>query len=155
DERFFAHGAVDIPSTIRAAWHFSFGHRQGGSTITQQLARSLFLKKEDTFDRKMIEAVVAVRIFGRLSRSEIRAGYRNGVPHARNMYGFDDPARYYFGVGVQDITLPEAALLVGMLPEPNNRDPQKSPTAALQGAAVVLHRMAGDKMIRTIQAANA
>lgn len=155
DERFFTHGAVDIPSTLRAAWHFSLGNRQGGSTITQQLARSLFLKKEDSFGRKMVEAVLAVRIFARLARSQILVRYMNVVPHARNMYGFDDPARYYFGVGVQDVTLPEAALLVGMLPEPNARDPLKSPTAALQGAAVVLERMVADRMITASQAARA
>jgi Transglycosylase len=76
------------------------------------------LKKEDTLKRKLLEAVLAIRIFARLTRTEILTRYMNVVPHARNMYGFDDPAHYYFGVGVQDLTLPEAALLVGMLPEP-------------------------------------
>ena len=90
---------------LRAAWHFSLGDRQGGSTITQQLARSILLKKEDSLERKLIEAVLAIRIYARLSRSEILTRYMNVVPHARNMYGFDDPARYYFGVGVQDLTL--------------------------------------------------
>ena len=106
DERFFSHGAIDFPSTARAAWHFSLGDRQGGSTITQQLARSILLKKEDSLERKLVEAVLAIRIFARLSRTEILTRYMNVVPHARNMYGFDDPARYYFGVGVQDLTLP-------------------------------------------------
>ena len=102
DERFFSHGAIDFPSTVRAAWHFSLGDRQGGSTITQQLARSILLKKEDSLERKLVEAVLAIRIFARLSRTEILTRYMNVVPHARNMYGFDDPARYYFGVGVQE-----------------------------------------------------
>ena len=65
----------------------------------------------------------------------------NVVPQARNMYGFDDPARYYFGVRVQDLTLAEAALLVGMLPEPNHRDPKKNPGAALNGALEVIDLM--------------
>ena len=103
DERFFSHGAIDFPSTVRAAWHFSLGDRQGGSTVTQQLARSIMLKKEDSLERKLVEAVLAIRIFARLSRTEILTRYMNVVPHARNMYGFDDPARYYFGVGVQDL----------------------------------------------------
>src|SRR5262249_20351927 len=98
---------------------------------------------------------LAIRIFARLSRNEILTRYMNVVPHARNMYGFDDPARYYFGVGVQDVTLPEAALLVGMLPEPNNRDPLKNPTAAQQGASLVLQHMVADSMIAATEAARA
>ena len=94
DERFFSHGGIDFPSTARAAWHFSLGDRQGGSTVTQQLARSIMLKKEDSIERKLVEAVLAIRIFARLSRPEILTRYMNVVPHARNMYGFDDPARY-------------------------------------------------------------
>ena len=128
---------------------------QGGSTITQQLARSLLLKKEDKFERKLLEAVLAIRIFGMLPRAEILTRYLNAVPHARNMHGFDDPARYYFGVGVQDLTLAEAALLVGMLPEPNNRDPVKNPTDAFNSAVAVLHRMRAQGKISADQAADA
>jgi membrane peptidoglycan carboxypeptidase len=129
-------------STARAAWHYFLGSRQGGSTLTQQLARTMFLKKEDSLERKLLEAVLAVRISALLSRQDIFTRYMNVVPHARNMYGFDDPARYYFGVRVQDLTLHEAALLVGMLPEPNNRDPKKNPGAALNGGLEVIDRCA-------------
>ena len=155
DERFFSHGAVDLRSTLRAAWHSFRGNRQGGSTITQQLARSLLLKKEDSLGRKVVEAVAAIRIAALLTRPEILTRYMNVVPHARNMNGFDDPARYYFGVGVQDLDLAEAALLVGMLPEPNNRDPLKDPANALTGAVGVLQRMLEQQKITTAQAANA
>jgi penicillin-binding protein 1A len=155
DERFFSHGAVDLRYTLRAAWHSFRGDRQGGSTITQQLARSLLLKKEDSLGRKVLEAVAAIRIASLLTRPEILTRYMNVVPHARNMYGFDDPARYYFGVGVQNIDLAEAALLVGMLPEPNNRDPLKDPANALTGAVGVLQRMLEQQKITTAQAANA
>jgi penicillin-binding protein 1A len=155
DERFFSHGAIDFPSTLRAAWHFSLGDPQGGSTITQQLARSILLKKDDSLERKLVEAVLAIRIFARLSRPEILTRYMNVVPHARNMYGFDDPARYYFGIGVQDVSLAEAALLVGMLPEPNNRDPLKTPSAAVESAVTVLERMVAEGMITVEQAARA
>ena len=134
DERFFSHGALEMRSTARAAWHYFLGNRQGGSTLTQQLARTLFLKKEDSLQRKLLEAVLAVRISARLSRQEIFTRYMNVVPHARNMYGFDGPARYYFGVRVQDLTLAEAALLVGMLPEPNNRDPEEEPGRGIERA---------------------
>jgi membrane peptidoglycan carboxypeptidase len=147
DERFFSHGALEMRSTARAAWQYFLGNRQGGSTLTQQLARTLVLKKEDSLNRKLLEGVLAVRISARLSRPEILARYLNVVPHARNMYGFDDPARYYFGVRVQDLTLAEAALLVGMLPEPNNRDPRKNPSAALNGAFGVIDLMLAQNKI--------
>ena len=126
----------------RARSGYVLGNRQGGSTLTQQSARTLFLKKEDTLQRKLLEAVLAVRISARLSRPEILTRYMNVVPHARNMYGFDEPARIYFGVRVQDLTLAESALLpVGMLPEPSNRDPKKNPGAALNGALEVIDLM--------------
>jgi penicillin-binding protein 1A len=152
DERFFSHGALELRSAVRAVWQYSLGNRQGGSTLTQQLARTLFLKKEDSLQRKLLEAVLAVRISAQLSRPEILTRYMNVAPHARNMYGFDEPARYYFGVPVQDLTLPEAALLVGMLPEPNNRDPKRNPGAALNSARGVLDLMLAQKKITTAAA---
>jgi penicillin-binding protein 1A len=141
DARFFAHGPLDLRASLRAGWRSLRGERQGGSTITQQLARTLLLRKEDSFKRKLLEAVLAIRIFGLLSREEILTRYLNAVPHARNMSGFDAPSRHYFGVGVGDLTLAEAALLVGMLPEPNNRDPLRHPAEAYAAALGVLQRM--------------
>jgi penicillin-binding protein 1A len=155
DARFFSHGAIDFRSTLRAAWHWLRGNRQGGSTITQQLARSILLKKEDSVGRKVLEAVAAVRIAAQLTRSEILTRYMNVVPHARNLNGFDDPARYYFGMGVQKLDLAEAALLVSMLPEPNNRDPLKNPAVALVKAAGVLQHMLDQQKITAAEAANA
>ncbi len=155
DERFYAHGAVDPRSAARALWHSLLGTREGGSTITQQLARSLLLKKEDRLTRKLREAVLAVRIFSLLSQDEILTRYLNAVPHARNLAGFDDPGRVYFGVGVQDLNLAEAALLVGMLPEPNNRDPLKSPKAAFDAGLNVLRHMREQGMVTAPQEARA
>lgn len=152
DRRFFSHSAVDLRSTLRAVWHMTSGDRQGGSTITQQLARSLVLRKEDSFERKLLEAVLAIRIFSVLSREQILTRYMNVVPHARSMHGFDDPARYYFGVPAKDLTLAEAALLVGMLPEPNNRDPNRHPSEAIDGAVSVLMRMQAQQMISAEEA---
>ncbi len=154
DERFFSHGALEMRSTARAAWQYFLGNRQGGSTLTQQFARTLLLKKEDSLQRKLLEAVLAVRISALLSRQDILTRYMNVVPQARNMYGFDDPARFYFGVRVQDLTLAEAALLVGMLPEPNNRDPKNNPGAALNGALEVVDLMLAQNKI-TADAAEA
>ena len=99
--------------------------------------------------------MLAIRIFAMLPRDEILARYMNAVPHARNMRGFDDPARYYFGVGAQDLNLAEAALLVGMLPEPNNRDPLRNPASAYGGAVAVLRRMRAQGRITADQAGDA
>ena len=96
DERFFSHGALEMRSTARAAWQYVLGNRQGGSTLTQQLARTLFLKKEDTLQRKLLEAVLAVRISARCPAGN-STRYMNVVPHARNMYRFDDPAGIFSG----------------------------------------------------------
>jgi penicillin-binding protein 1A len=152
DADFFAHGPIDYIASSRAALRSLRGDRQGASTITQQLARTLFLKKEDTFERKLREAVLAVRISAMLTKNGILTRYMNVVPHARNMYGFDGPARYYFGVRVEDLDLAEAALLVGMLPEPNNRDPLKYPPRALASALGVLKRMLQQGKITPAQA---
>jgi penicillin-binding protein 1A len=155
DERFFSHGALELRSTLRAASHYFAGSRQGGSTLTQQLARTILLKKENSLHRKLLEAVLAVRISSLLTRSEILTRYMNVVPHARNIYGFNDAALYYFGVHVRDLTLAEAALLVGMLPEPNNRDPGKNPSAALNAALGVINLMMAQNKITEDNAAGA
>jgi penicillin-binding protein 1A len=155
DAGFFVHGPIDYAASGRAALRSLRGDRQGGSTITQQLARTLFLKKEDTLERKLREAVLAVRISRILTKTEILTRYMNVVPHARNLYGFDGPARYYFGVSVADLDLAEAALLVGMLPEPNNRDPLKDPARALASALGVLDKMAEQRKITLEQEADA
>ena len=106
----------------------------GGSTITQQLARSLFLKKEDSLRRKLLEAVVAIRIYADPD------AVRDPHPLHEQCAAGAEPVRlrlsawlYSLGVGVRDVNLAEAALLVGMLPEPNNRDPLKHPAAASRG----------------------
>ncbi len=155
DADFFAHGPIDYVASARAALRSLDGDLQGGSTITQQLARTLFLKKEDTFERKLREAVLAVRIASILTKPEILTRYMNVVPQARNMYGFDAPSRFYFGVGVEDLDLAESALLVGMLPEPNRRDPLKDPEPALAGARAVLAKMSDQGKITPAQAADA
>lgn len=115
--------------------------RRGGSSITQQLARTLFLDERDGWSRKIREAALAPRIERVLTKPEILAAYMNVVPHARGMNGFDAAARYFFGVPVNAIRLEEAALLVGMLPAPNDRDPTRNPQGALESAIRVLERM--------------
>jgi penicillin-binding protein 1A len=155
DRNFQAHGAIEMRSVMRAVFATLNGQTQGGSTITQQLARSLLLRNEDTVQRKVREAILAVRIFDLLPRDEILARYVNVVPHARNMHGFDEPARYYFGVRARDLNLAESALLVAMLPEPNKRDPLNDPDLAVKTAARVLEQMAAQGKVSAVEARRA
>ena len=133
DERFFSHGALEMRSTVRAAWHYFLGNRQGGSTLTQQLARTMFLKKEDSLERKLLEAVLAVRISALLSRQDIFTRYMNVVPHARNMYGFDDPARYLFRGARSGPDVRRGGASRRHAPGAQQSRSQENPGAALEG----------------------
>ena len=155
DRSFYDHRGIDkrailhaaITDVIRSIRDRRLRFPRGGSTITQQLARTLFLDERQGLDRKLEEAALAPRIETMLSKRQILAAYMNVVPHARGMNGFDAAARHFFGVPVGEIDLSEAALLVGMLPAPNNRDPTRHPQAALDAAARVLDRMREQTMI--------
>jgi penicillin-binding protein 1A len=155
DRQFFDHDGIDklaiahgIATGILRKVAGGMGlSRRGGSTITQQLTRILFLDEREGFSRKLRELVLAPRIERLASKKQILTAYMNVVPHARGLNGFDAAARYLFGVPVQDINLGEAALLVGMLPAPNERDPTRHPQGALDSAVRVLERMAEQKMI--------
>jgi len=159
DRGFFAHGGIDKRAVLHAALS-NLGRslrerrlvvRRGGSTITQQFARTLFLDERDGLGRKVEELALAPRIEAMLDKKQILAGYMNVVPHARGMYGFDAAARHFFGVPVGSIDLAEAALLVGMLPAPNDRDPVRRPEPAYEAAVRVLERMADAGMIGQAQ----
>ena len=163
DRSFFAHKGIDKQSVLHAALiniarslrEQRVVIRRGGSTITQQLARTLFLDPRARFSRKLGELALAPRIEAMLSKQEILATYMNVVPHARGMNGFDDAARYFFGVPVGKIDISEAALLVGMLPAPNDRDPVRRPEPAYDAAVRVLERMAEQGMITAAAARRA
>jgi membrane peptidoglycan carboxypeptidase len=140
DKRAIAHAALaNLARTLRERRLVA---RRGGSTITQQFARTLFLDERDGLHRKIEELALAPRIEAVLSKEQILAGYMNVVPHARGMNGFDAAARHFFGVPVGSVDLAEAALLVGMLPAPNDRDPVRRPEPAYAAAVRVLERMA-------------
>lgn len=121
DRSFFLHGAVDFHGAVRAGRDLLSGTREGASTITQQLARILFLDRDQPF-RKAFEAAMAQRIFDVARQDEILNAYLNVAVLPRNIRGFDEAARYYFGVSGKDLNLAESALLVGMLPRPAARD---------------------------------
>jgi penicillin-binding protein 1B len=148
DAAFFDHGGVSLPGTIRAAWvNFRRGGiAQGGSTITQQLARTLYLDSSRTFHRKGREAVLANLIEQRYSKNAILEAYLNetywGVRDGVSVIGLGAAARTWFGKDPIDLDLAEAALLAGMIQAPGRYLPDVRPLAALARREWVLERLA-------------
>lgn len=143
DSRFLAHGGVSPVSIARAAIENrrAGGVRQGGSTITQQLARNMFLTNERTVERKLREAVIAFRLESAFSKAEILEKYLNEIYFGRGAWGAETASRVYFGKSARDLSLGEAALLAGLIPSPNRLNPGASPEAAEGGKRRVLARM--------------
>jgi penicillin-binding protein 1A len=142
DRRFYNHGGIDMRAIMRAAWHDVAGHGlQGGSTITQQLARRLYLTPERSLKRKVQEAVLAEWLELRLSKNRILARYLNTAYFGDGAYGADSAALRYFGKNAQELSLSEAAMLAGLIKAPSELDPDRNLEPAQQRAAVVLDAM--------------
>jgi len=143
DARFHLHGGVDARAIARAARRNVQEGRvaEGGSTITQQLAKHTVTGDERTFRRKIAEAVVAVQIEQRHDKDDILQRYLNLVPLGNGTYGVATASRRYFGVEVDALTLPQAALLAGMIRAPARYDPHRYPQAATARRGVVLGRL--------------
>ena len=143
DARFYKHPAIDYEAIIRAALTDLYYHRvvQGGSTITQQLAKITFLTPARTFKRKIREAALAIKIAKHLSKDEILELYLNRVYFGHGAYGVAKAAKLYFGKPVSELTLPEAALLAGLIKGPGEFSPFIDPVKAKQRQAFVLERM--------------
>ena len=120
DRRFYQHGGVDFRAIARAAWHDLTGHQlEGGSTITQQLARRLYLSPERTLTRKVQEVVLAIWLELRFSKNEILARYLNTTYFGDGAYSADSAALRYFGKSTQQLSLSEAAMLAGLIRAPS------------------------------------
>ena len=136
DRRFHQHIGIDPLAIARAAWaNLRAGHTvQGGSTLTQQLAKNFFLSAERTFARKLNEALIALLLERRYSKPEILEAYLNevylGQQGAHAIHGFGRAARYYFGRRLADLDLDEMALLAGMVRGPSYYDPRRRPERA-------------------------
>jgi len=132
DERFYRHRGVDIRGTIRAVWRNFVARqvREGGSTITQQLARNIFLTQKRLFSRKLAEMMLAVEIERRLTKTEILERYLNQVYFGQGAYGVEMAARVYFGKHAKDLTLAESAMLAGLIRAPSRYSPHQSPELA-------------------------
>jgi penicillin-binding protein 1A len=143
DRRFYQHGGVDLPSVLRALRQNVDAGKTvaGGSTITQQLVKTLFLSPERTYGRKLQEAVIAIWIEHHLTKNEVLTSYLNNVYLGSGATGFPAAARLYFSKNVADLSLPEAAMLAGMINAPEQDDPFHDLDAARRRAATVLDAM--------------
>jgi penicillin-binding protein 1A len=144
DHRFYTHGGVDYEGIIRAAWKDLRAGEvvQGGSTITQQLVRNLYISKERTFKRKLKEACLAIKLSRRWSKDRILTEYMNQVYYGNHAYGIEAAAQTYFSEPARKLTLRQAALLAGLPQAPSTYDPLHRPAAALERRDAVLRAMA-------------
>jgi len=143
DRRFRYHFGLDPVGTTRAAIEdISVGHvAQGGSTITQQLAKNLFLDPERTFDRKIQEALLALRLEAHFSKDQILTLYLNRIYFGAGVFGIQAASEHFFGKPASQLTLPEAAMLAGSVKAPARFNPQADPDASIDRAGVVLDAM--------------
>ncbi|TNF52380.1 PBP1A family penicillin-binding protein [bacterium] len=154
DSRFWLHKGVDYVAIIRALFKDiqAGGIKEGGSTITQQLAKVVFLSPERTIVRKLKEATLAFRIEKNLKKEEILELYLNKIYFGRGAYGVEMASRAYFGKSVSDIDLAEAAILCGLIKAPSKYSPYNNLDKAKNRQKVVLNRMEGENYITTKQA---
>ncbi|MHA7681614.1 penicillin-binding protein 1A [Cupriavidus sp. PET2-C1] len=144
DRRFYEHHGIDWKRTASAALHTFSGDRQGGSTITQQLARNLYpdeIGRAPTLTRKLREAITAFKIEAVYSKDQILETYLNTVPFLYNAYGVEMAARTYFGKSANQLDILESATLVGMLKANSTYNPVLNPERALQRRNTVLGQM--------------
>ncbi len=158
DRRFFHHGGVNYVRLAEAAWvdltHQR--HEQGGSTITMQLSRAFFLTPEKTLKRKLVEMLIAVELEQKFTKEQILEFYANqvdlGQRGSSTIGGFAEASRAYFNKDLRHITLPEAALLAGLIQAPSYLSPYRHPERALERRNIVLEAMVDTHAIGREQA---
>jgi penicillin-binding protein 1A len=157
DKDFETHGGINFFRILGALVHDLRGHRraQGGSTLTMQLARNLFLSDERTIKRKVEEAYLAIQIERRFTKEQIFTLYGNQIYLGSGMYGFEAASEYYFGKHAKDVNLTEAALLAGLPKGPAAYSPILNPAKALRRRNLVLSEMESDGVITHAQAEQA
>jgi len=143
DAKFYQHGGYDFLGIIRAALkNLTAGHvRQGGSTITQQLARNSFALKQKTFRRKLLEIFLARRIEEHFGKQKIMELYLNRIYFGGGLYGAEAAARGYFGKSAREMSLAECATLAGLIKSPNRLSPWTDRAASLEARNYALDRM--------------
>jgi penicillin-binding protein 1A len=154
DANFLKHPGVDPLAITRALIRDIREGRwaEGGSTLTQQLTKILFLRPEKTIRRKIQEAMLAVQIEKTYTKEEILAFYLNQINFGHGRYGVEAAAQFYFGVPAADVSLEQAALLAGLVQRPTAYSPVRYPDRAAQRRNKVLERMAEEKYITAEEA---
>lgn len=149
DRRFYSHFGIDPIGLARAmVANLTTGRfHQGGSTLTQQLAKNLFLKPDRTIERKVQEVLMAFWLEHTYSKDQILEMYLNRVYFGSGSYGVEAASRRYFGKSARDVSLSEAALLAGLLKAPSRLSPARDPQAAERRAQLVLAAMRDENMI--------
>src|SRR5215471_8145904 len=157
DRRFWRHYGIDPLGLVRAAAAnlVRRGVAQGGSTITQQLAKNLFLTQKRTLWRKLQEVVLAIWLERKFSKDEILALYLNRVYFGAGAYGVDAAAQRYFGKPAKRVTLAEAAMLAGLVRSPSRLAPSRNPAGAEKRGQIVLKAMADAGLITDAMAKTA
>jgi penicillin-binding protein 1A len=154
DRRFYSHFGVDPIGIARAAVTnvMHRGVSQGGSTLTQQLAKNLFLTQERTMARKLQEVELALWLERKHSKNEILELYLNRVYFGSGAYGVEAAAQKYFGKSAKNVTIPEAAMLAGLVKSPSRLAPNRNPEGAEARAKVVMAAMQDAEFITAAQA---
>ena len=157
DSRFFEHEGIDFFGILRASWKNikARGIVQGGSTITQQVTKSLLLSPERSFTRKFREAILAYRIEKHLSKQEILFLYLNQIYLGHGAYGVEAAAQNYYGKHLDELDLAECAMLAGLPQAPSRYSPYSHPQRAKERQVYVLNQMVADGYISAEEAAAA
>ena len=130
DRSFYDNAGIDVKGIVRAAWNNAQGDpTQGASTITQQYVKVLYLSQEQSYTRKLREAILAIKVQRELPKEQILQGYLNTVYFGRGAYGVQTAALAYFGKDIEDVTVREAALLATVLNSPATLDPREGKAA--------------------------
>jgi penicillin-binding protein 1A len=153
DRRFYNHPGIDIRGIARAiVMDIRAGARvQGGSTITQQVAKNVFLTPDRTLSRKIREALMAIKLEEAFTKDEILALYMNRVYFGSGIYGFEAAAERFFNRPAKDLTIFQAAVLAGQLKAPTHYNPTREPERAKARAKIVLSTMVDNKLITQAQ----
>jgi len=157
DANFYRHMGIDPRAIFRAfLTNMRAGHVvEGGSTITQQLSKTLFLSRERSLIRKIKEAILSVRMELVFTKDEILEMYLNQIYYGHGSYGVEAAARTYFGKNVENLTLDEVALIAGLPKSPNNYSPYRNPKRARSRRNHVIRRMAQEGFIKRNEAEQA
>jgi penicillin-binding protein 1A len=155
DRRFYSHWGIDPRGILRAAWHNvgAGGVREGGSTITQQLAKNAFLDSDRTAARKIREVMISFWLEAWLSKDQILSRYLSNVYFGDNVYGLTAAAKHYFGRAPQDLNVGQAAMLAGLVKAPSRLAPTSNLAGARKREMVVVGAMQAAGFLTKAEAA--